>query len=83
MSMPAFVACQRVMAIVDCFQPRSGSVDARNPCAIAVSFPVGGLGHPRTIADSAIRMFDDAGFSVVSNDSDDRDARFVLADMAA
>lgn len=81
--MPAFVSCRQVMKVVDIFAPQSGYVDASNPSAIVVRFPVANLGHPRAVADSAIRSFDDAGFDLVRDDSDDRDASLVLRDRMA
>jgi hypothetical protein len=81
--MPAFMSCRQVMKVVDIFSPTSGYVDASNPSAIVVRFPVASLGHPRTVADSAISSFADAGFDLVRDDSNDRDANFVLADRMA
>lgn len=83
MSMPAFIALDRVSAVVDCFQPKKGTIDARDPSAISVSFPIADLGHPTTIIQSATRMFDDAGYSVVSDTSDTQNIHFVLCDQAA
>lgn len=81
--MPAFVSCRQVMKVVDIFAPQSGYVDASNPSAIVVRFPVASLGHPRTVADSAIRSFADAGYDLVRDDSNDRDASLVLRDRMA
>lgn len=80
---PAMIRLKSVMRVVDSLGAKSGSADARDPSRIVVSFPSGGLGHPATIAQSACRAFQDAGFHPGFMNVNDRTATFHLADMAA
>lgn len=78
-----FGTCRRLISVVDTFGAKGGSIDARNPRAISVSFPATGLGNPRAVADSALRSFRDAGYDLVSDTSNDDEVRFVLSDPMA
>lgn len=83
LSTTPFGTCRRLMSVVEIFGTGRGSIDARDPHAISISFPATGLGHPRAVADSALRSFRNAGYDLVSDASNDDEVRFVLSDPMA
>lgn len=80
---PMQIRLKAVMRIVDSLGAISGSADARDADRIVVTFPLTGLGDPGTVAESACRAFQEAGFLPGFMNVSDRSATFHVRQLAA